>query len=57
MKINLHIINDVIYRHVKFQYEILCIMGYTNVILVSAAKIYYRRENIRTHIYKFVISI
>jgi hypothetical protein len=29
MKINLDIVNDVTYKHAKFQYEIRYIMGYT----------------------------
>jgi hypothetical protein len=28
MKIYLDIVNSVIYKHLKFQYEILCIVGY-----------------------------
>jgi hypothetical protein len=31
MKINLDIGNDVTYKHVKFYYEILCIIGYTKI--------------------------
>jgi hypothetical protein len=31
MKINLDIVNDVTYKHAKFQYEIRYIMGYTKM--------------------------
>jgi hypothetical protein len=31
MKINQDIVNDVIYKYVKFHYEILCIAGYTKI--------------------------
>jgi hypothetical protein len=31
MKINLGIVNDVTYKHTKFCYEVLCIIGYTKI--------------------------
>jgi hypothetical protein len=31
MKINLDIVNDVIYKYANIDYEILCIMGYTKI--------------------------
>jgi hypothetical protein len=31
MKVNLDIVNDLTYKHVKFQYEIHYIMGYTKI--------------------------
>jgi hypothetical protein len=31
MKINSYTINDVTYKHVKFDYEILCDVGYTKI--------------------------
>jgi hypothetical protein len=36
-KINQNIVNDVIYKYVKFYYEILCIVGY---IIKKSSKIY-----------------
>jgi hypothetical protein len=44
MKINLDIVNDVTYKHTKFCYEVLCIIGYMKIIKFVVLKIYIPRS-------------
>jgi hypothetical protein len=38
MKINLDVVNNVTYKHAKYYYKILCVVGYTKII--KSDKIY-----------------
>jgi hypothetical protein len=53
LKLNLNIVNDVIYKHAKLQSKILYIVGYTKI--TSDKK--WRFENMHSHIYMFVIFV
>jgi hypothetical protein len=54
MKINLNIVNDVTYKHVKFWCKILCIMVYTKI---TKSEIICRFEKYIPQIYMFVFFV